>query len=75
MTCCTGQRPGQVAPARREAASPAAPAFVLAGDLPLQVIGPATGRRYHFSHAGCRLDVHPRDAPALAALGPLRRVG
>ena len=35
MTCCTGQRPGQVAPARREAASPAAPAFVLAGDLPL----------------------------------------
>ena len=75
MSCCQGQRLGRVAPARHEATPPAPTVFIHTGELPLQVIGPATGRRYHFSHTGCRLEVHPRDAPALAAVGTLRRVG
>lgn len=75
MSCCRGQRPGLIAPARLEPTAPAPVVFAHTGALPLQVIGPATGRRYHFSHTGCRLEVHPRDVPALAALGPLRRVG
>jgi hypothetical protein len=48
-------------------------AFVYVGATRLSVIGSGTGRVYFFDHKGATLDVHPRDAPGLAAIRSLER--
>jgi hypothetical protein len=48
--------------------------FVYIGSTALTVIGGATRRSYHFDHPGCRLEVHPRDAPGFVSIPTLRRV-
>jgi len=82
MSCCgkaraiaaaaVGSRPGDAS------AAPAPPLsvvmFELVGRGPATVVGPVSGRRYRFMGPGDRVRVDPRDRPALAARGDLRRV-
>ena len=42
--------------------------FRYVGPSHVTVIGPATGRRYHFSGPGATVHADPRDAPAIAAV-------
>jgi hypothetical protein len=76
MPCCGGQRSGMIRTtpegmAQARAMPPIA--FVYLGATSLSVIGGATGRAYRFAHNGATLDVHPRDAPGLAAIKSLQR--
>jgi hypothetical protein len=76
MPCC-GQRQGTILrPVADDTMrhSPTLISFVYTGDTTLRAIGGSTGRAYHFSHPGCRLEVHARDAPGLASIPMLRRV-
>jgi hypothetical protein len=47
--------------------------FELDAASALTVIGPLTGRRYHFASRGARVQVDGRDASALAAVPGVRR--
>jgi hypothetical protein len=49
--------------------------FVHLGRSVLNVIGGATGRQYRFDGRGARLAIDRRDAPGLAAVLTLRRLG
>lgn len=73
MSCCGGQRRGTIRPANEASGAPGLLGVVYVGDTALSVIGPATGRSYHFAYRGCRLDVSARDAPALLAITSLQR--
>jgi hypothetical protein len=48
-------------------------AFIFEGLATLMIIGSATGRRYHFPHAGAQVAVDPRDAPGLRGKPVIRR--
>ncbi len=48
-------------------------AFIFEGLATVMVIGSVTGRRYHFTHAGGRVAVDPRDAPGLRGKPVIRR--
>ncbi len=77
MPCCGGQHRGTIRPSthsNKQGRTPTPIAFVYFGGTTLSVIGGATGRSYHFDHAGCRLEVHARDAPGLISIPTLRRV-
>jgi hypothetical protein len=60
----------QTLPATSEPAPKAV--FEYLGEVPLTVIGPASGLRYRFEGAGARLAVDPRDRASLAALPLLK---
>jgi hypothetical protein len=55
---------------------PAAPLSVLAFELvgrgPVHIVGPVSGRRYHWRRTGDTVRVDPRDRPALAVRTDLR---
>ena len=87
MSCCASRRPplgaglslpGRPLPAPAGAgAAPARPlqlVFERVDPRPLLLTGPASGRQYHFRHAGELLAVDPRDAPALTRVAGLRRL-
>jgi hypothetical protein len=57
------------------AAGSAGPVFVHDGAGELIVTGVKTGRRYRFAGRGARLAVDALDAPALALVDKLRRLG
>lgn len=57
------------------AAGSAGPVFVHDGAGELIVTGAKTGRRYRFAGRGARLAVDALDAPALAQVDKLRRLG
>jgi len=48
--------------------------FQYIGDRALTVVGPVTGRRYHFGERGVILAVEPADRRGLAAVPLLRMV-
>jgi hypothetical protein len=48
--------------------------FENVGTTGVTVIGPSSGRRYHFIRPGARLAVRAKDAPALAILPNLSRI-
>lgn len=48
--------------------------FEYLGATALTVVGPVSGRRYHFPASGARLTVDPRDRPGLARVPKLRQV-
>ena len=76
MSCCGGPYRGTILPASNGRASASAHATVgieYTGANALSVVGPATGRGYHFAQRGCRLEVSVRDAPGLLAIASLRR--
>ncbi len=76
MSCCGGLRRGTISRASDANSSGGAnPTIVVEyiGATALSVIGPATGRGYHFAQRGGRLDVSVRDAPGLLAIAALRR--
>ena len=76
MSCCGGLRRGTIHPASEAKANGGAHATLgieYVGASALSVIGPATGRGYHFAQRGCRLDVSVRDAPGLLAITTLKR--
>lgn len=76
MSCCGGLSRGTIQPvSETSAASGARATFGIeyTGASALSVIGPATGRGYHFAQHGCRLNVSVRDAPGLLAIALLRR--
>ena len=78
MPCCGAQRSGTIRTTPDggvHARIPSPIPFIYVGATRLSVIGGATGRSYRFDHGGCTLDVHPRDAPGLAAIPSLQRVG
>jgi hypothetical protein len=75
MSCCGGLLRGTIQPASKASAASGAHATLgieYTGVSALSVIGPATGRGYHFAQRGCRLDVSVRDAPGLLAIASLR---
>lgn len=47
--------------------------FVFEGLATIMIVGSVTGRRYHFTHAGARVAVDPRDAPGLRGKPVIRR--
>jgi len=53
----------------------AGPVFIHDGPGELIVTGAKTGRRYRFAGRGARLSVDALDAPALALVDKLRRLG
>ena len=76
MACCGGWSQGTVRPtnkARGVGGAHVTLGIEYIGPNSLSVIGPATGRGYHFAQRGCRLDVNVRDAPGLLAIASLRR--
>jgi hypothetical protein len=76
MACCGGSSPGTIRPTSEARAAGGAHMTLgveYTGASSLSVIGPATGRGYHFAQRGCRLDVNVRDAPGLLAIASLRR--
>lgn len=80
MPCCGSNRtsPGHSASLDEEAGVPRNPpsvTFVHLGRSVLNVIGGATGRQYRFDGRGARLAIDRRDAPGLAAVLTLRRLG
>jgi hypothetical protein len=54
---------------------PAHAQFEYTGATALTAVGSITRRRYRFSAPGAIVDVDERDAPSLAAVPHLRRVG
>ena len=48
--------------------------FVNLGNKDLSVVGPVSGRTYHFGSAGSKVQVDVRDQPMLARLHQLRVV-
>ena len=48
--------------------------FEYVGRTSLIVVGPATGRQYHFEHVGARVSIDPRDRPWVASMRALRQV-
>ncbi len=85
MACCGGKRqqfyqgtPNQqsIEPAQSAGPVRAAPRvtvyFEYVGGTGLTAVGPITGKRYRFSHAGAAVAVDARDAPALVAVPHLR---
>ena len=54
---------------------PAAGTFENIGRTGVTVVGPATGRRYHFRGPGSRLAVDPRDRASVAEIAQLRALG
>ena len=82
--CCGSKRvqmrtispSSQALPIRRSpvtAAQPPVP-FVNIGRTELTVIGPVSGRRYHFDHIGSPVQVDAKDRPMLLRLRQLRQV-
>lgn len=65
---------GQASAVRRISAPVPTATFELDGDAALTVIGPLTGRRYHFAGRGERVPVDGRDAAAVSGVPSLRRV-
>ena len=47
--------------------------FRYLGATALTVVGPITGRRYHFIRAGAVLEVDSRDAPSVGTVPHLSR--
>jgi hypothetical protein len=81
MSCCGKARAqasmsstAQRDASRGQQSSSRTVAFEYAGNTPLTVIGPATGRTYHFSALGGRVYVDSRDSGPLATIRMLRRV-
>ena len=75
MSCCGGLRRGTIhRPSNANAGGSANATLGIeyTGASALSVIGPATGRGYHFAQRGCRLDVSVRDAPGLLAIASLK---
>jgi hypothetical protein len=86
MSCCGSRRQqfwaasqGSAAQSRPVIPAGLAPvqqpgrAFIFEGLARVMIIGSATGRRYHFTHAGARVAVDPRDAPGLRGKPVIRR--
>ena len=86
MSCCGSRRQqfwkaSQEGTAQSRQASPAGLApvqrpgnsFVFEGLAKVMIIGSVSGRRYHFTHAGARVAVDPRDAPGLRGKPVIRR--
>ncbi|HVO26100.1 MAG TPA: hypothetical protein VMW56_20990 [Candidatus Margulisiibacteriota bacterium] len=48
--------------------------FIYIGATALTAFGAATRHCYHFDFPGCRLPVHPRDAPGFHSIAALRRI-
>ena len=48
--------------------------FEYLGATALTVVGPVSGRRYHFSATGARIPIDPRDRPGVARVPKLRQV-
>lgn len=84
MSCC-GQTRSRPAPSV-SAPAPGTPrveptrapylrvVFEYLGATALTVIGPVSGRRYHFSGSGARISIDPRDRPGIARVPKLRQV-
>ena len=45
------------------------------GSTGMTVAGPISGQKYRFGSPGSKLQIDPRDAPSLAGLPNLRRLG
>jgi hypothetical protein len=70
----TSTRPAQPAGLQSEFARPTGATFENIGGTGLTVVGPVTGRRYHFDKPGSRVTVDPRDRSSVAAIGMLKAV-
>ena len=53
---------------------PSGATFENIGRTGLTVVGPVTGRRYHFAGTGARVTVDPRDRASVSTLSALRPV-
>jgi hypothetical protein len=81
MSCCGSTRLqlGAIGNTRPSAApKPVAPRFTIVveyvGSAALTAIGPVSGQRYRFHHAGARQVIDPRDRPGLVRIPQLREV-
>ena len=87
MNCCGNKReqfqtqrtpdrpPGPpVRGLRAQAGVPFRVVFEYAGLHPMIVIGPVSGRRYHFDGPGAKVEVDPRDRRSLAVVPRLRQL-
>ena len=81
MACC-GQRRAMAAGSGRLAETnrtvrPVSRAVVYeyTGGTGMTVAGPVSGQKYRFGFPGSRLQIDARDAPSLAGLPNLRRLG
>jgi len=75
MSCCGGQRRGTTQPIAASDSMRATPIqFIYIGATALTAFGAATRHCYHFDFPGCRLPVHPRDAPGFHSIAALRRI-
>jgi hypothetical protein len=73
MPQASGGRSVPVSPAGLAPVQQPGRAFIFEGLATVMVIGSVTGRRYHFTHAGARVAVDPRDAPGLRGKPVIRR--
>lgn len=48
--------------------------FEYSGARGITVVGPVSGRRYHFAAAGARVRIDPRDRRSLTAVPHLRQI-
>ena len=67
-------RPAQVASPQPQFARYPGVTFEYIGRTGLTVVGPVTGRQYHFDRPGSHVAVDPRDGPSVASIPILRQV-
>jgi hypothetical protein len=70
----TSTRPARFASSQPQFARPTGGTFENIGRTGLTVVGPVTGRRYHFDKPGSRVTVDPRDRSSVAAIRMLKPV-
>jgi hypothetical protein len=65
-------KPTQPTSSQPQIARPSGTVFENIGSTGVRVVGPVTGRRYHFNAPGSRVTVDPRDQSSLASISFLR---